>query len=205
MCCVLTRDDGHYDHVEHVVQQQRDGHRHQHQLPLVGALLQRVPPLLPVLADGLVAGQEGDVEVVDAHDAGIPVSLLWSQYCGPSRAPGLHSHQLFRLPVSPPSSGTSGLSSSHDIWCPISANKISIETKLVISSGGERAQYPVPGPAQCRVSEQPGVCLMPHQRGTTSPHGGEQGRIERDRVELNHQEKSFSFSILSQAKVKLWL
>ena len=86
-----------------------------------------------------------------------------------------------------------------------SANKISIETKLVISSGGERAQYPVPGPAQCRVSEQPGVCLMPHQRGTTSPHVGEQGRIERDRVELNHQEKSFSFSILSQAKVKLWL
>ena len=59
--CVLTWDDGHYDHVEHVVQQQRDGHRHQHQLPLVGALLQRVPPLLPVLADGLVAGQEGDV------------------------------------------------------------------------------------------------------------------------------------------------
>ena len=81
--CVLTWDDGHYHHVEHVVQQQRDGHRDQDQLALVRALLQRVPPLLPVLADGLVAGQEGDVEVVDAHDAGDPcvpplVSILWS-------------------------------------------------------------------------------------------------------------------------------
>ena len=64
----LTWDDGHDDHVEHVVQEEGDGDCHQNQLPLVGGLLQRIPPLLSVFPDCLVPLQEGDVDIVNTHD-----------------------------------------------------------------------------------------------------------------------------------------
>ena len=68
---IVTWDDGHNDHVEHVVQQECDGHGDEDQLPLVGGLLQRVPPFLTILSDGLAARQEGNVKVVDAHGDGL--------------------------------------------------------------------------------------------------------------------------------------
>ena len=74
----LTWDNGHNDHVKHVVQEEGDGHRDQDQLPLVSGLLQRIPPLLSVFPDRLVPLQEGDVNIVDTHDD--EVSLLVSLF-----------------------------------------------------------------------------------------------------------------------------
>ena len=64
----LTWYDGHNHHVEHVVQEEGDGDSDQDKLPLVGGLLQRIPPVLSILADRLVPLQEGDVDIIDTHD-----------------------------------------------------------------------------------------------------------------------------------------
>ena len=76
---MLTWYDGHNHHVEHVVQEEGDGDGDQDKLPLVGGLLQRIPPVLSVLADRLVPLHEGDVDIIDTHDAEVlPFVSLFS-------------------------------------------------------------------------------------------------------------------------------
>ena len=70
---MLAWNDGHDNHVEHVVQEEGNGDCDQDQLSLVGGLLQSIPPLLPVLPDCLVALHEGDVDIVDTHDDEVPL------------------------------------------------------------------------------------------------------------------------------------
>lgn len=76
---LLTWYDGHDDHVEHVVQEEGDGDCDQDELPLVGGLLQCIPPILSVLADRLVPLHEGDVDIVYTHDDEVlPLVSLFS-------------------------------------------------------------------------------------------------------------------------------
>ena len=66
VCSGQTWYDGHDHHVEHVVQEKRDGHGDQDQLPLVFRLLEGVPPVLSVLSYRFIS-QSGESQVVEAH------------------------------------------------------------------------------------------------------------------------------------------
>ena len=65
-CDSQTWYDGDDDHVEHVVQEESDGHGDQDQFPLVVRLLEGVPPLLSVLSYRFIS-QPGEPQVVEAH------------------------------------------------------------------------------------------------------------------------------------------
>ena len=60
-----TWDDGHNDHVEHVVQQEGDGDGDEDELALVLGLLEGIPPLLPHVTQRLL--EEGQVHLVQPH------------------------------------------------------------------------------------------------------------------------------------------
>ena len=111
---VKTWYDGDDDHVEHVVQQESNRDGDEDKFSLIFRLLERIPPLLPVLSYGFIS-QPGDPQVVDAH------FVYYLSFFGLNVLQGREGSAHI-LPTTTP--GSSPL---------IPANKINIQTKLEIS------------------------------------------------------------------------